>query len=50
LLDVLSYIQYNYNIYDIEITGEFDTWLNSIQDGKTQKVKAQKLSCSMRRG
>ncbi|MDR1211083.1 MAG: type II toxin-antitoxin system RelE/ParE family toxin [Spirochaetaceae bacterium] len=30
-------------MYDIETTGEFDNWLESIQDGKTQKVIIKRI-------
>jgi putative addiction module killer protein len=30
-------------MYEIETTGEFDNWLNSIQDSKTQKVIIKRI-------
>jgi len=30
-------------MYEIETTGEFDTWLGSISDGKTQKVIVKRI-------
>ncbi|MDR1177961.1 MAG: type II toxin-antitoxin system RelE/ParE family toxin [Spirochaetaceae bacterium] len=30
-------------MYDIETTGEFDSWLGSIQDSKTQKVIIKRI-------
>ena len=32
LLDVLSYIYYNFIMYDIETTEEFDAWLHNLRD------------------
>jgi putative component of toxin-antitoxin plasmid stabilization module len=42
-LDILSYIQYNILMYDIETTEEFDNWLGGIRDGKTQKVIVKRI-------
>lgn len=30
-------------MYDVETTGEFDYWLGSIRDGKTQKVIVKRV-------
>jgi putative addiction module killer protein len=30
-------------MYEVETTGEFDSWLNNIRDGKTQKIIVKRV-------
>ena len=42
-LNFLFCIYYNLIMYDVETTGEFDAWLESIRNGKTRIVIAKRI-------
>ena len=39
----MSYIPYNYNVYEIELAEDFSNWLDNLKDSKVRKVVVKSI-------